>query len=141
MPALFTSSHYVRRRCPTVPPLHLATSGRRSTDTPPHRYYCPYRYTNSRSALSRLESPESTVPVTVPRSDDRSRRSKSRSTPSTLALSAARTPLSARLSASGSAVPARRSWLAVLGPSAPRLLPLSDRKYQYNTIGQIQSKE
>ncbi len=70
------------------------------------------------SALRRLASSASTVPVTVPLCASRSRRWKSRSTPASPARSAARTPCAVRRSASGTAAAARRPLPAVLGLSS-----------------------
>lgn len=66
----------------------------------------------------------------VPPCDDRSRRSKSRSTQSTPAPSVARTRSSAQTWVSGSARPATRSLPVVLGLFRLLLLPLSDREYR-----------
>lgn len=59
---------------------------------------------------------ESTVPVTVPRSVSRSRRSKSPSTPDTPAPSAERLLSSATLSVSGTASPAARLYVEIPHP-------------------------
>lgn len=86
------------------------------------------------SVRRRLESPENTVPVMVRRSVRWWRRSKSPSTESTPARSAARMPWSARVSESGLASAASESSPEVPGSTQQQQLPQSDQPFVVSVI-------
>lgn len=108
-------------------------SYRRTSDDFTEIHYC-FRNHFRPSVRRRLESPENTAPVMVRRSVRWWRRSKSPSTESTHARSAARMRWSARVSESGRASVASESSPEVPGSTPQQQLPQSDQPFVVSVI-------